>query len=106
MMKEDKATIGNASAAAAVVEEDILEKCWKAPPRLVYSTSETSNTHASTVSAITESPGKSITLPRSDAAWATLVDRMAALEKAVENLVISGKKTQEESERVHVEAAQ
>eukprot|EP00957_Ditylum_brightwellii_P069393 5267752-Ditylum_brightwellii.AAC.1 len=48
MIKAEKATIGNASEAAAVVEEDILEKCWKAPPRSVYSTSETSKTHDST----------------------------------------------------------
>ena len=106
MMMEDKPTIVNTSETAAVVEEDILEKCWKAPPRSVYSTSETSKTHASTVSGITESPGKSITSPRDDAAWATLVDRTAALEKAAENLVISGKQHQENSERVRVAAAQ
>eukprot|EP00957_Ditylum_brightwellii_P014115 1064147-Ditylum_brightwellii.AAC.1 len=68
MMEAEKALIGNSSEAAAGVEEDILEKCWKAPPQ------------------------KSTTSPQDDAAWATLVDRTAALEKAAENLAISEKK--------------
>eukprot|EP00957_Ditylum_brightwellii_P103879 7913418-Ditylum_brightwellii.AAC.1 len=60
-MEAEDAPIGDGSEVAEVVEEDILENCWKAPPRLVYSTSGTSKTHDSTVSGITKSPEKSTT---------------------------------------------
>eukprot|EP00957_Ditylum_brightwellii_P142436 10852143-Ditylum_brightwellii.AAC.1 len=44
-----------------IVEEDVLEKCWKASPCSVYSNTATDTTHYSTVSGIMEnnSPPKS-----------------------------------------------
>eukprot|EP00957_Ditylum_brightwellii_P025563 1932321-Ditylum_brightwellii.AAC.1 len=50
-----ESTDGDNPKAIAVVKEDVLENCWTAPPRLVYSQTDTDSTLLSTVSGITDS---------------------------------------------------
>eukprot|EP00957_Ditylum_brightwellii_P209281 15361076-Ditylum_brightwellii.AAC.1 len=57
-----------------IIEEDVLEKCWKAPPRSVYSNTATDTTHYSMVSGITEnnSPDKSTATAHKEKEWKAL----------------------------------
>eukprot|EP00957_Ditylum_brightwellii_P128782 9823776-Ditylum_brightwellii.AAC.1 len=52
----------------AIVEEDVLENCWKAPARSIYLKSGTDATLTSTVSGITniDSPRKSVHADQDD----------------------------------------
>eukprot|EP00957_Ditylum_brightwellii_P032122 2435992-Ditylum_brightwellii.AAC.1 len=61
-MTVDDSLGGTAPDEVAIVEEDVLENCWKAPTRSIYLHSGTDATLSSTVSGITDvnSPQKSI----------------------------------------------
>eukprot|EP00957_Ditylum_brightwellii_P190063 14468958-Ditylum_brightwellii.AAC.1 len=96
---------GDEPKVIKIVEEDVLEKCWKAPPRSVHSNTATDTTHYSTVSGITKnnSPAKSTTTVHKEKEWKALVERTAALEKAVEDLAATEKANQIEFERKNAE---
>eukprot|EP00957_Ditylum_brightwellii_P072119 5482336-Ditylum_brightwellii.AAC.1 len=65
---------GNETKVIEIVEEDVLEKCWKAPPCSVYSNTATDTTHYSTVSGIIEnnSPTKSTMTAHKEKEWKAL----------------------------------
>eukprot|EP00957_Ditylum_brightwellii_P154903 11789837-Ditylum_brightwellii.AAC.1 len=77
---------GDEPKVIEIVEEDVLKRCWKAPPRSVYLNTATGTTHYSTVSGITEnnSPAKSTVTVHKEKEWKALVERTAAPEKAAE----------------------
>eukprot|EP00957_Ditylum_brightwellii_P077660 5901790-Ditylum_brightwellii.AAC.1 len=54
-MAVDESSGGNDPEVIAIVKEDVLENCWKAPTRLVYLKSGTDAMLTSTVSGITGS---------------------------------------------------
>eukprot|EP00957_Ditylum_brightwellii_P207849 15354786-Ditylum_brightwellii.AAC.1 len=83
-----------------IVEEDVLEKCWKALSRSVYLNTATDTTHYSTVSGITENnyPAKSTATAHKEKEWRALVECTAALEKVAEDLAATEKANQIEFE--------
>eukprot|EP00957_Ditylum_brightwellii_P156968 11946304-Ditylum_brightwellii.AAC.1 len=99
---------GDEPKVIKIVEEDVLEKCWKAPPCSVYLNTATDTTHYSIVSGITEnnSPAKSTTTIHKEKEWKALVERTAALEKAAEDLVATEKANQIKFERKNAEWTQ
>eukprot|EP00957_Ditylum_brightwellii_P009796 738918-Ditylum_brightwellii.AAC.1 len=101
----DESSGGNNPEVIEIVEEDVLENCWKAPPRLVYLKSGTDATQTSTVSGITDSnsPVKLAPTAQEDEVWNALVKRTEALEKAAEDLAATEKANQEELERKNAE---
>eukprot|EP00957_Ditylum_brightwellii_P121957 9300773-Ditylum_brightwellii.AAC.1 len=54
-MAVDESSGGNDPEVVEIVAEDVLENCWKAPTRSVYSKSGTDATLTSMVSGITDS---------------------------------------------------
>eukprot|EP00957_Ditylum_brightwellii_P102769 7831732-Ditylum_brightwellii.AAC.1 len=87
-MTVDESLGGIAPDDVAIVEEDVLENCWKAPTHSIYSNSGTDAMLTSTVSGITDinSPRKSVHADQDDEVWNELVKRMEILEKAAEDL--------------------
>eukprot|EP00957_Ditylum_brightwellii_P202482 15330390-Ditylum_brightwellii.AAC.1 len=96
---------GNEPNVIEIVEEDVLEKCWKAPPCSVSSNTATDTTHYSTVSGITEnnSPAKSTATAHKENKWKALVERTATLERAAEDMVATEKANQIEFEGKNAE---
>jgi hypothetical protein len=89
---------GDEPKVIEIVEEDVLEKCWKALPRSVYSSTATDTTHYSTVSGITENnpSAKSTVSAYKEKDWKILEERTAALEKAAADLAATEKTYQVE----------
>eukprot|EP00957_Ditylum_brightwellii_P141540 10782904-Ditylum_brightwellii.AAC.1 len=89
----------------AIVAEDVLENCWKAPTCLIYLKSGTDATLTSTVSGITDSnsPRKSSHTDQEDEVWNALVKQTEVLEKAAKDLAATEKDNQEELERKNAE---
>eukprot|EP00957_Ditylum_brightwellii_P204118 15337767-Ditylum_brightwellii.AAC.1 len=67
-MVADSYDVGAEPKVIEIVEEDILEKCWKAPPCSIHSNTETDTTQTSTVSGIAESnfPAKSTAMAQKE----------------------------------------
>jgi hypothetical protein len=105
VMTVDESLGGTAPDEVAIVEEDVLENCWKAPTRSIYSHSGTDATLSSTVSGITDvnSPQKSVHADNDAEVWNELVKRTELLEKAAEDLAETEKVNQEELERKNTE---
>eukprot|EP00957_Ditylum_brightwellii_P032094 2433755-Ditylum_brightwellii.AAC.1 len=92
-MTVDESSGGIDLEDVAIVEEDVLENCWKAPTRSIYSNSGTDATLTSTVSGITDinSPRKSVHTDQGNEVWNELVKWTEILEKAAEDLAATEK---------------
>jgi hypothetical protein len=104
-MTVDESLGGIAPDDVAIVEEDVLENCWKAPTRSIYLHSGTDATLSSTVSGITDvhSPQKSVHADNDAEVWNELVKRTELLEKAADNLAKTEKTNQEVLEQKNTE---